>query len=475
MLTIYYLLSAMIGLAVAIHQFIRTPDPDRALVYPAEPAVWGGATGQPALHARHMVGSLLFWAIVLCVGGLTGAALSALLPESAVTPAVLAVLTGLAAAVWVATRLLRHGPGAMKALPSQRRHEPSRQPRTLFICGSLNQTTQMHQIAQELPEVEAHFTPFFSDHWAWVLIRKLGGMEMAISGYKRRRICLDYLTRQGLPLDLHGERYRYDMVVYPNDQLIPPSLRGIPSVLVQEGITDPPDWRTTLWRRFRLIHRVFAGTSTFGVSRAYERFCVASEGYRQHFAALGAPPERLVVTGIPNFDNFKSLVDNDFPYRDYVLVCTTDGRETFAQGDRHALLRRAVEIAAGRQLIFKLHPNERFDRAIREIKEVAPDALIYTDGSAEEMVANCAVLITEWSSLTFCGVALGKEVYSHHPIERIRELLPLQNGCAARNIADVCRKLLAERVVAREVPAEALEKAREVATATGLTATDTPD
>ena len=35
--------------------------------------------------------------------------------------------------------------------------------KVLFICGSLNQTTQMYKIAQELPELEHYFTPHYHD------------------------------------------------------------------------------------------------------------------------------------------------------------------------------------------------------------------------------------------------------------------------------------------------------------------------
>ena len=173
---------------------------------------------------------------------------------------------------------------------------------------------------------------------------------------------------------------------------------------------------------------------------------VASEGYRKKFIADGVPAEKLVVTGIPNFDDFARFRDNDFPHRGYVLVCTSDGRETMMKVDRPGLLRRSVAIAAGRQLIFKLHPNENVDRATREILDIAPTALVFPSGNAEEMVANCDVLITEHSSLTFCGLALGKEVHTNFPIEEVRKLLPVQNRRAAQEIADVVRGLLGERL-----------------------------
>jgi len=171
-------------------------------------------------------------------------------------------------------------------------------------------------------------------------------------------------------------------------------------------------------------------------------FCVASEGYKRQFVSKGADPTKIVVTGIPNFDNCRRFLDNTFPHRDYVLVCTSDVRETFGHEDRKAFILKAVRIANGRQLIFKLHPNERVGRATREIKRWAPQAAVYATGSAEEMIANCAVLITRFSSTTYVGLALGKEVHTDFDIEDLRQKMPIQGGAAAEAIAAVCRRLI---------------------------------
>jgi hypothetical protein len=55
------------------------------------------------------------------------------------------------------------------------------------------------------------------------------------------------------------------------------------------------------------------------------------------------------------------------------------------------------------------------------------------------------VLITQYSSAAFVGLALGKETYSDFPAEELRRLLPLQNNAAAANIAEVCRRVIADR------------------------------
>ena len=186
-----------------------------------------------------------------------------------------------------------------------------------------------------------------------------------------------------------------------------------------------------------------ASTSTTGLSDAYQAFCVASEGYREFFIRKGVRPEKIVVTGIPNFDDAVRFHRNTFRFRGYVLVATSDTRETFKPDDRKAFIRRALGIAAGRPIIFKLHPNENDARSRKEIYELAPRALVLTDGNIGEMIANCDALITQYSSVAFIGLALGKEVHSYFDLDLLRRLLPLQNnGTSNRHIASVCRRLL---------------------------------
>jgi hypothetical protein len=223
-------------------------------------------------------------------------------------------------------------------------------------------------------------------------------------------------------------------------------VRDKPLVLVQEGMTDPE--RFWCWARKLLLFvpRWTAGTAWTGASRLYDRFCVASEGYRDLFVRKGADASKIVVTGIPNFDDCARYRQNQFPLHDFVLCCTSDARETMKFDNRKRFILRAVAIAAqaDKPLVFKLHPNEDHERATAEIRRWAPEAEVHIKGSAEEMVANCAVVICQYSTLAFVGLALRKEVHSYFDLEELRRLLPIQGGGAAGRIAEVCRSLLAE-------------------------------
>jgi hypothetical protein len=243
-------------------------------------------------------------------------------------------------------------------------------------------------------------------------------------------------------LDVGGLAREYDLVVICTDLIVPKHIRRRKIVLVQEGMTEPETVLFHLARNFQWVPRWIAGTSTTGLSDAYEKFCVASEGYRNLFIRKGVNPEKIVVTSIPNFDNCEQFLRNDFKYRDFVLVCTSDNRETFIYENRQKNIRKYLEIAGGSPLVFKLHPNENAERARREIKRYAPDSLVFADGRTEEMIANSRMLIAQFSSTIFVGSALNKVVHCGLDPEELRLLTPIQNKSASRKIADVCRQVL---------------------------------
>jgi hypothetical protein len=316
-------------------------------------------------------------------------------------------------------------------------------PRVLLICGSLNQTTMMHRVGQQLADCDCRYTPYYCDGFLEWLNRS-GLLDFTIIGATGRFRALsdEYFRRHRLPIDERGEGLDYDLVVTCSDLIVQRNIRSRPVVLVQEGMTDPEGWTYQLVRKLRLP-RWLASTATTGLSLAYRRFCVASEGYRDFFAAKGIAWERLAVTGIPNFDNCAQFLDNDFPHRGYVLVATSDTRETFKRDDRGKLFDQVERLAGGRRLIFKLHPNENATRSTAEIEARFPQAIVFASGRVEPMIANCDVLITQYSTVVYVGLALGKECYSYFDLTQLRRLVPWQNGGqSAANIADVCRSVI---------------------------------
>ncbi len=171
-------------------------------------------------------------------------------------------------------------------------------------------------------------------------------LDNTVLGGPFRQKTLEYLETSNLNTDIEGKDNDYDLVFTCSDLIIQKNIIGKKIVLIQEGMTDPENILFHLVKKLNLPGWI-AGTSTTGLSDAYLKFCVASEGYKNFFIKKGAKAEKLEVTGIPNFDNCKSyLRNNSFPHKNYVLVATSDCRETFKYENRKEFTLTAREAAA---------------------------------------------------------------------------------------------------------------------------------
>ena len=207
----------------------------------------------------------------------------------------------------------------------------------LFICGSLNQTIIMHKIAQQLTAYDCFFTPFFADGIVDFLARK-GCLDFSILGGNHKIKTEEYLEEQHLPVDYRGSADNYHAVVTCTDTLVQKNIQGKRVILVQEGIIDEEGLRYKIVKNLKLP-RYLADTSTTGLSDAYDLFCVASNTYREIFIKKGVKPEKVIATGIPNFDNVEAYKENDFPRHNYVLVATSAARETFKTDNRISFIK----------------------------------------------------------------------------------------------------------------------------------------
>lgn len=321
----------------------------------------------------------------------------------------------------------------------------------LFICGSLNQTIMMHKIASYLAGNQCYFTPFYSDGIAG-LMKNSGLLDHTILAGRHLKDSHAYLKRNVLSLDEGGKNGEYDLVVTCTDLIIQSNIRNRKIVLVQEGLILPEDNNYFLVK-YLGFPRFIANTAATGLSDSYTCFCVASFGYRNLFIQKGVKPEKIIVTGIPNFDNLNESKRNGFPFKNYVLAATSSLRETGRYENRMEFLNKVNCIAAGREVIFKLHPNEDHIRAVREIRATFPDSKIYLDGNINHMVANCSMLITQSSSVVFLGLIMKKETHSDLDVNWLKGLLPIQNnGTSAMKIADICRMVLQSEAVCETRP-----------------------
>jgi hypothetical protein len=69
--------------------------------------------------------------------------------------------------------------------------------------------------------------------------------------------------------------------------------------------------------------------------------------------------------------------------------------------------------------------------------------LVFAHGDVNQMIANAQVLITQQSTCTFVGLALGKEVHTNLNAKELLRLMPIQNGGASsQRIANICHRVL---------------------------------
>lgn len=315
--------------------------------------------------------------------------------------------------------------------------------KVLFIVGSHNQTTIMHQIYDCMPNhYDCYFSTFYADGFIRFMVDK-GWAEMTTMSKRVQEENLAYYEKHGLKNDYRGDNNNYDLVFACQDVSVPKNILNAKIILVQEGILEPVDWRFYTAKTLKLP-RALADTSMTGLSDVYDVFCVFSEGYKKEFIKRGANGDKIMVTGVPNFDNAAQYKNNTFPYKHFVLAATSNHRETKRSDDRKAYIKKVVKIANGRKIIFKLHPREDIERAMQEIKKYAPeDVLIFAKGNTEEMIANCDVLVTTYSTVILTAASLGKEIHCDYSKEEIEAYAPLQtNGSSAKTIADIGIKLL---------------------------------
>lgn len=318
----------------------------------------------------------------------------------------------------------------------------------LFLTGSANQTSQMLQIASELPDHDCRFSQVFTDA---PLLRYLAGhtrlVDKTIIARPFREKAEALLRQEQQRIDYRALDGLYDLVVFCSDLIVPPRLRNTRTLWVQEGMIDRYTLLSKLVHKLKLPPHLCFNTSLNGSTNTCDIYCAASEGYKNYISGLGTERSKIFVTGMPNYDNLEQYRNNDFPFHDYVMVATTDMRETARPENRPRFIRQTAEIAAGRQMLFKLHPNEKKERAIKEIRQYGPaDAMIFQDGNTNQMIANCSELITQYSTVVYTGIALGKKVHSWFDVDELYRLVPIQNqGTSARNIAQICRDFLAHK------------------------------
>lgn len=318
----------------------------------------------------------------------------------------------------------------------------------LCVVGSRNQTSQLHQISKYLnEEYNVYYTQIFGEGFFYKLIAEAGLFDNTVLGRDSSftKISQEYIRDNNLQYDYRGKTkdIQYDLAILSTDLIVPKSFKKIKTIWVQEGMIDPINNFAKLVKRLKLPTYTTANTSLNGTSNQADVYCAMSYGYKDYFHQLGTQKNKILVTGVPNFDNIETLKKETYPESGFVLVATSDIRELGGNDDRSFLIKKCIEIAKGKKIIFKPHPNENLERIQSEIYALIPNATIITEPIIDTLIANCDTLVTQYSSCVYIGLTLGKKVYSYFSIEELEAKKPIQNGGqSAQIIANIAKEFI---------------------------------
>jgi hypothetical protein len=318
----------------------------------------------------------------------------------------------------------------------------------LCIVGSRNQTSQLHQISEYLSEdYNVHYTQIFGEGFFFKLIAEAGFFDNTVLGRDSSftKISQEYIREHNLQYDYRGmtKGIKYDLALLSTDLIVPKSFSKIKTIWVQEGMIDPINNFAKFVKKVGMPTYSTANTSLNGTSNLADIYCAMSHGYKNYFQQYGTHKDKILVTGVPNFDNIELLKKTPYIESGFVLVATSDIRELGGNDDRNFLIQKCIEIAKGKKIIFKPHPNENLDRIKSEIYALIPHATIITEPIIDTLIANCDTLITQYSSCVYIGLTLGKKVYSYFPIDELEAKKPIQNGGqSAKTISNIAREFI---------------------------------
>src|SRR6202012_5055514 len=109
----------------------------------------------------------------------------------------------------------------------------------LFITGSINQTSQMHQISHFLPDYDCWFSQVFSETRISKFLEKYTNIiEGTVMSEQCRENSEKYLRERGMQIDYKAARNKYNLVVFCSDMVVPANIRQPKTIWVQEGMID---------------------------------------------------------------------------------------------------------------------------------------------------------------------------------------------------------------------------------------------
>lgn len=318
----------------------------------------------------------------------------------------------------------------------------------LCFVGSRNQTSQLHEISKYLEDdYNIYYTQIFGSGFFYKFLAEAGIFDNTVFGRNSSFTLAsqEYIRNHNLKYDYRGlsKGIKYDMALVSTDLILPKTFKGIKTIWVQEGMIDPLS-KSSIWvKKMNLPAFSTGDTSLNGTTNKADIYCSMSNGYKNYFSKYGTDKDKILTTGVPNFDNIKSHNQSKYPESNFVLLASSDIRELGGNDDRIYLLQKTRDIANGKKVIIKPHPNENLERFKSEIFSVIPNAEIITEPILDTLIAHCDTLITQFSSCVYVGLVLGKKVYSYFPIDELESKKPIQNnGKSAEIISTIAREFI---------------------------------
>jgi len=312
----------------------------------------------------------------------------------------------------------------------------------LFIGSTVDQIKVMHTISDHLnPVHNCFFTPFYLDN----VVSKLGlsrQLENIVFGKNYREDIFDYIQNNDLKLDECGESNHYDLVVTFSTLIIPKNIRNSRIVLLQDLMNEPRNFMAyfTKWFKFSSY---LNKPSSINLFERYDVVCVASPGYRKRFIRNGADPDKIALTGIPEFTTFPDTLPDDVLQRGVVHLVTLPLWGSLEKEYRKDLQMNLNWIADGRPIYFKLLPTDQPIIATRKIKNTLLNVRVFTGSRNHLKNIYERGLISKRTACLFTASVIGDKLHIFADAEVLRHLKPYQNSTAsAEKIANVCKNLM---------------------------------
>jgi len=154
------------------------------------------------------------------------------------------------------------------------------------------------------------------------------------------------------------------------------------------------------------------------------KFAVASQRQEEELLRLGASPEKIEVTGHPQYDSYLNrnidrcsvMSSLNLPSQTRIVVLTT---QPTRQVENEVLIRATVEAIEGMKdvfLVIKLHPRERmkaYHRVDALIKEIGAQVLLVHHCNVLDLIGAADLMISRFSTTIQSALMIGTPVIAY--------------------------------------------------------------